>query len=363
MTLQVKTIMNITRRTGNCYRLSGLLQLCLLLLLMPACSSAAKSDFISRAEVQEFIKEMNSKHNFSEDALRSLFAQIHSRPDIIEKISYPAEAKPWYEYRPIFLKRNRIDGGVEFWNKHREILARAEQTYGVPPHIIVAIVGVETRFGSYKGKDRILESLATLAFDYPKRAKFFRSELEQYLLLTREENIDPLSLKGSYAGAMGVPQFISSSYRRYAVDFDGDGKRDLWENPADVIGSVANYFSVHGWEKGAPITTPAKVSGNRYQELPELKTWPWQELKQLAGLGITPAQGQYPDNQASVLIELEARDNPEFWIGFKNFYVITRYNHSALYAMAVYQLGQEIATQRDRISAQTDTGHMDTAWN
>lgn len=353
----MKTIIHITRRSPGYHRLGYILQLCLLLLLTPACSSAAKSDFISRPEVQAFIKEMHNKHNFNEDTLRSQFAQIHSRGDIIEKISHPAEARPWYEYRPIFLKRKRIDGGVAFWNKHHELLTRAEQTYGVPAHIIVAIVGVETRFGNYKGKDRILESLATLAFDYPKRAKFFRSELEQYLLLTREEGIDPLSLKGSYAGAMGVPQFISSSYRRYAVDFDGDGKRDLWNNPADVIGSVANYFSVHGWEPGEPITTPAKVSGKRYQELPELNTWPWQELKQLAGLGITPAQGQHPETRAAVLIELENRDAPEFWLGFKNFFVITRYNHSALYAMAVYQLSQEISAQRDRISARADTGH------
>ena len=294
---------------------------------------------------------MVQKHQFDRNTLRELFSRISTRADIIKAISNPAEAKPWYQYRPIFLKRNRIDGGVDFWNQHHRLLSRAEQEYGVPAEIIVAIIGVETRYGTYKGKYQVMESLATLAFDYPKRAKFFRSELEQYLLLAREEEIDPLSIKGSYAGAMGGPQFISSSYRRYAVDFDGDGKRDLWESTADIIGSVANYFSVHGWKTGEPITTPANVTGKQYQQLPGVKKWQWHELNKLGAMGIAPTESNYTEQQQAVLIELEGRYKPEFWLGFKNFYVITRYNHSALYAMAVYQLSQEILTQRNRMTA------------
>jgi membrane-bound lytic murein transglycosylase B len=315
-------------------------------LLMPACSSAAKESFGSRPDVQKFIDEMVQKHQFNKENLSQLFGQIYSRPDIIKAMSSPAEAKPWYQYRPIFLKERRIKGGVAFWNQYQKILQRAEETYGVPAQIIVAIIGVETRYGTYKGKHKVLESISTLAFDYPKRAKFFRSELEQYLLLTREESIDPLSLKGSYAGAMGSPQFISSSYRRYAVDFDGDGKRDLWENMTDVIGSVANYFSVHGWVTGDPVTTRASVSGDRYKPLLELGIRPKKELDHFSNLGVT-ISGQAPGDRKMALIELETKGEPEYWAGFKNFYVITRYNHSALYAMAVWQLSEEIRSRRE----------------
>ena len=210
--------------------------------------------YLQRKEVQTFINDMVKQHGFTEKELQQWFKAIRPRADIIESISNPAEAKPWHVYRKIFIKEKRIVGGVAFWKEHRSLLQQAEQQTGVPARIIVAILGVETLYNTYKGRHDVLESLATLSFDYPKRSKFFRSELEQFLLLAREEKVDPLSLKGSYAGAMGGPQFISSSYRRYAVDFDKDGKRDIWNNPADMIGSVANYFKVHGWEAGQPIT-------------------------------------------------------------------------------------------------------------
>ena len=191
----------------------------------------------------------------------------------------------------------------------------------------------------------MLEALATLAFDYPKRSAFFRSELEQYLLLTREEGIDPMTLNGSYAGAMGGPQFISSSYRRYAVDFDGDGRRDLWESDADIIGSVANYFAVHGWRNGEGIAVPASVPTERADALPEMGLKPQYSVARLRGLGVVP-EGEVTDDTLATLIELELTDGSEYWLGLHNFYVITRYNHSALYAMAAYQLSREIAARR-----------------
>ena len=315
--------------------------------LAASSSSLMAKELTDRAELQAFVKKMVEQHQFNSDRLVRLFKQAKLQPDIIAAISRPAEAKPWYQYRPIFLTDKRIKGGAAFWDKHAETLARAEKEYGVPAEIIVAIIGVETRYGGYTGRHRVIDSLATLAFDYPPRSKFFASELEQYLLMTREEQIDPLSLKGSYAGAMGIPQFISSSYRNYAVDFDGDGHRNLWDNPVDAIGSVANYFKRHGWKPGEPVAVQTHVSGNRYQELIKKGMKPQLPLAEFAGFGV-----QVPDHldttQPASLLEFETEGIPEFWIGLHNFYVITRYNHSPLYAMAVYQLSNEIREQRSK---------------
>lgn len=302
-------------------------------------------DFIKRSEVREFIQSMHDRHGFDMAQLQQWFSQVHPRPDIIESISNPAEARPWYYYRKIFLTDTRIRGGIEFWNQHAELLARAEQESGVPARILVAILGVETLYATRFGKHPVLESLTTLAFDYPKRANFFRSELEQFLLLAREEQVDPLQLRGSYAGAMGGPQFISSSFRRFAVDFDKDGKRDIWGNPADMIGSVANYFQKHGWQTGMPIATMATVTGDRYPEILDIGLKPKQRVSVLQEYGITPKQPIDGDLQAA-LISLETENGNEYWLGMQNFYVITRYNHSALYAMAVYQLSEAIAAGR-----------------
>jgi membrane-bound lytic murein transglycosylase B len=318
----------------------------------PVAGASVPDNYLKRPELRSFIDEMVAKHNFNSVELVTLFGRVKPRPDIIEAISSPAEGKPWYQYRLIFLTPSRISGGVEYWNEHADTLARAEKVYGVPPEIIIAIIGVETRYGTYKGKYPVLDALATLAFDYPKRAAFFRSELEQYLLLTREERIDPLSVKGSYAGAMGGPQFISSSYRRYAVDFDNDGKRDLWEDPVDMIGSVANYFSVHGWQRGEPIATPATVTGSKYKPLEELGLKPQYSLRRIRQYGVTP-QTRLPDDELAALITLENENGPEYWLGLQNFYVITRYNHSELYAMAVYQLSHAIAAEREKELAAT----------
>lgn len=326
----------------------ALVALALLACAASACASSPSSaGYVQRDEFRRFVDEMVARHDFSSTRLTSLFSQVKPRPDIIEAISNPAEAKPWYQYRPIFVTESRVRGGVEFWRNHAETLARAERVYGVPAQVIVAIIGVETRYGRHKGRYPVLEALSTLAFDYPPRSRFFRSELEHYLLLTREEGIDPLSLTGSYAGAMGGPQFISSSYRRYAVDFDGDGRRDLWDSYADMIGSIANYFAVHGWRPGEPIAAPARVDGTDYKRLQDLGLQPKHSLRQMREHGITP-QTDLAGEQPAALITLETRGEPEYWLGLHNFYVITRYNHSALYAMAVYQLSQEIAEQYGR---------------
>jgi len=317
----------------------------MLVTISAQADTQSQDGYLQREDVQAFIDNMVSNHDFERSQLEKLFATIEPKPGIIESISNPAEARPWYKYRPIFIQESRIKGGVAFWNKYASILEQAERQYGVPAEIIVAIIGVETRYGRYTGRHKVFESLVTLGFDYPKRGKFFRSELSQFLILTREEGIDPLSLKGSYAGAMGMPQFISSSYRRYAVDFDGDGKRDLHHNISDVIGSVANYFNVHGWQSGEAVVARAKVASNaRIAVIPDsLK--PSLTLAELKPLGVSNAT-VVKGNPKAALISLEQPDTMEYWLGFNNFYVITRYNHSPLYAMAAYQLAELIRNRR-----------------
>ena len=299
-----------------------------------------------RPEVQSFIDEMVQKHGFDRATLNQQFAQVRMKQKIVDAITRPAESKPWFEYRPIFVTQTRIKEGVKFWNAHEAELQRAEAEYGVPPEIIVAILGVETRYGRHHGGWRVMDALSTLAFAYPKRAAFFRGELEQYLLLTREEGLDPLAVMGSYAGAMGKAQFISSSYRNFAVDFDGDGKRDLWDNTADAIGSVANYFKRHNWQPGAPVGSPAMVGSNRISRLLKEGIKPHTPVKELRKQGVTALQPLPPEAPAALIAFEKKVGRPDYWLGLNNFYVITRYNHSPLYAMAVYQLGEAIKEQR-----------------
>lgn len=310
-------------------------------LVLGLASAGAQADFSNRDEVKTFIDEMVENHAFERDELKRTFTQAKPLPKVVEAISRPAEAMPWHRYRPIFLQPARIEGGIRFWKEHADVLERAEQKYGVPPHIIVAILGVETSYGKHRGGYRIIDSLSTLAFDYPPRGRFFRGQLEEYLLMAREEKMSPLSLKGSYAGAMGLPQFIPSSFRAYAVDFDGDGRRDLWDNVEDVIGSVANYFSRHGWEAGEAVAYPATVSGERHGELLERGVKPKTAAAKLGDYGVATKANLPADTPVS-LIELAQTNGPEYWVTRKNFYVITRYNHSSLYAMAVHQLSQAI---------------------
>ena len=325
-------------------------------LAAPSCAASVsrqgvvqRGDYLARPDVQEFLDSMVEEHDFDHDQLEKLFAQVHRQDRVLEAIARPAEAKPWKDYRPIFLTDARIEGGVDFWHANEELLARAESEMGVAPEYVVAIIGVETFYGQRTGSFRVLDTLTTLGFDYPPRADFFRRELEQYLLLTREETLDPLELTGSYAGAMGKGQFISSSYRMYAVDFDGDGRRDLWGSVADAVGSVANYFRRHGWEHGAPVTVPAAVTGSEdaHELLVSAGVKPTLSLPELAAAGIRPAEALGDDSESVSVIELDGANGVEYWIGFDNFYVITRYNRSPLYAMAVHQLAQEIRRLHD----------------
>ncbi len=315
----------------------------LILLVVSAIvgSSLQAASLEQRDDVKAFIQSMVEKHGFESTELLQLFKQVELREDIIELMTRPAEGKPWHEYRPIFVTKKRIQGGVKFWNENREILLRAEKEYGVPPEIITAIIGVETRYGGYIGKHRVIDALTTLGFDYPKRAKFFSSELEHFLLLMRDESKDPLIPVGSYAGAMGIPQFIPSSYRHYAVDFDGDGKRDLWENRADVIGSVASYFQRHGWQAGQPVVSQVKVEGDGYIALLKAGIKPKHNLKHFRENGVIISD-KFSDELPAALLKYETKSEPEYWIGLQNFYTITRYNHSKRYAMAVYQLAMAI---------------------
>ena len=302
----------------------------------------SEGDYIRYPAMRRFITEMNRKHKFSLDFLHKTFRSVRRSDEVLGKVRAPAEGKAWRAYRPIFLTEDRIRGGVAFWNRHRSILAAATQKYGVPAEYIVAIIGVETAYGRNVGKFNVLQSLTTLAFDFPKRSDFYRSELEQYLLLTRSEKINPYSLKGSYAGAMGMSQFISSSYRHYAVDFDRDGKTDLWR-PADAIGSVANYFSKHGWKRGGDVAVPTIISGSSFDKMADVTAKkPRYSLDQLSRAGVRPAGTWRFWSDKVSLIKLVGTRDTEYWIGGKNFYVITRYNHSPKYAMAVHQLAQEI---------------------
>jgi membrane-bound lytic murein transglycosylase B len=320
---------------------------------LPACtttmSAPESGGYASDPQVQMFINEMVARHGFSRQELEKVFGQAQRNDTILEAMSKPAEKKlAWYEYRKIFLTQSRIDGGVAFWNQHAEALAQAEKAYGVDAQVIVAIIGVETRYGGNTGKYRVLDALSTLAFDYPPRSAFFRSELEQYLLLARADHIDLLSTTGSYAGAMGYGQFMPSSYQRYAVDFDQDGKRDLWDSPMDIVGSVANYLHEHGWNPGATVTVRASVTGTRYESVLEKGMKPEIPVGELRADGIT-ASKPLPNDTLAALISLDQENGPEYWLGLNNFYVITRYNHSPLYAMAVYQLSEEIRQARERM--------------
>jgi membrane-bound lytic murein transglycosylase B len=300
-----------------------------------------------RAQIAVFVDELARAHGFDRDEVAALIDSADVREDILAAMTRPAEARPWYRYRPIFLTADRIRDGVAFWNGNAALLERAEVQYGVPPAIITAIIGVETSYGRITGRHRVLDALVTLGFHYPPRAAFFRGELGEFLLLAREEGLDPQSVTGSYAGAMGKGQFISSSYRHYAVDFDGDGRRDLLDSTADAIGSVANYFREHGWRTGEAVAVPAQVNGEPAPALAGERLKPTHTVADLRAAGVEPAT-TLPGTAPATLITLEQENGPEYWVGLTNFYVITRYNRSPLYAMAVYQLSEALREARAR---------------
>ena len=323
---------------------------CLGLLLAVMCAGAHAGGRLDAAEVSRFIADMQTRHGFDVASLNALFAHAERLDSVLAAISKPAEYKLWYDYRPIFLTRQRIDGGVTFWRAQESALTAAATASGVPAEIIVAIIGVETAYGANTGSYRVLDALATLAFQYPKRAPFFRSELENFLLLAREEGIDPLLPKGSYAGAMGLPQFMPSSFRSYAVDFDADGHRDIWRNPRDAIGSVGNYLKAHGWRAGEPIATPAAQSTANAQQVSDAVDLK-HTLLEYAALGVRPLEtlGARTDNVPAMLLAYESSPTAtEYWLGLRNFYAITRYNRSPKYALAVTQLAEAIARAKGR---------------
>ncbi|MFT2092717.1 lytic murein transglycosylase B [Paraglaciecola sp. 2405UD69-4] len=302
-------------------------------------SSAKSSPELLR---QEFVDKMVTTHKFDRAFVEGVLNKATKNEKILTSIAKPWEAKPWHQYYPIFLTEKRLNKGLAFWQKHKTTLERAERETGVPAQIIVAIIGVETFYGTYKGNYSVLDALVTLGFHYPPRSKFFRSELVQLFILAKEENFEITDLKGSYAGAMGWGQFISSSYRHYAVDFDNDGVRDLLNNPVDAIGSVANYFKKHGWQQGQDIAFKANVVGKEYLPLLKKSLKYENQWHQLTDANISLIDRQLPADTSVKLFEFKQPDTNEYWVGLKNFYVITRYNHSPLYAMAVFQFSEQL---------------------
>ena len=307
-------------------------------------------DFTNNPNAQQFIDKMVNKHGFDRQQLQEILSQAKRLDSVLRLMDNQApttSVKPpsgpngaWLRYRKKFITPDNVQNGVVFWNQYEDALNRAWQVYGVPPEIIVGIIGVETRWGRVMGKTRILDALATLSFNYPRRAEYFSGELETFLLMARDEQDDPLNLKGSFAGAMGYGQFMPSSYKQYAVDFSGDGHINMWD-PVDAIGSVANYFKAHGWVKGDQV---AVMANGQAPGLPNgFKTK--YSISQLAAAGLTPQQPLGNHQQAS-LLRLDVGTGYQYWYGLPNFYTITRYNHSTHYAMAVWQLGQAVALAR-----------------
>lgn len=315
----------------------------LLAALSSLCSAApSPNNFARDPAVIEFARDLEQRHGFNADELLAQFAQTAPNDKVLQLIKPPVspQQRSWERYRSRFLNEQRISGGARFWQENRASLARARALYGVPEEVIVAIIGVETEYGRNTGGFRVLEALATLAFNYPRRAEFFRAELEQFLLLARENGMEPISVKGSFAGAIGIPQFMPGSQRRYAIDFDGDQRVDLGNSVNDAIGSVARFLEQHGWQAGLPVAVPARLSGEPARNLIEAGIRPSLKVADLTEQGILTDA----DPQATVaLIDLVSPTrSTEYWLGFDNFYVITRYNRSSFYAMSVFQLAEEI---------------------
>lgn len=316
-----------------------------LVTVLISLSFVANADITNLNSVQHFIQHMSSKHHFNRARLTNLFHQVNINPSVLEKIAAPYEKKPWYIYRKRLISDKGVSRGLTFWQDHQSTLQRAEKKYGVPADIIIAIIGVETKFGSHPGTYKVIEALSSLAFQYPPRQRFFKKELEHFLLLAREKKLNPLKLTGSYAGAIGIPQFMPSSYRHYAIDFSGRGNIDLQNNIDDVIGSIANYLYLHGWVKGDPITAPAIVDGHKFKKLKYSKK-PKYSLKTLRKYGIE-APDHFSPKRKAIFVTLQNEVQKEHWLGFQNFYVITTYNTSPQYAMAVYQFSQQLLALRN----------------
>ncbi|KTG16972.1 MULTISPECIES: lytic murein transglycosylase B [unclassified Guyparkeria] len=308
-------------------------------------SLPAAAGYLERDQVQAFVDRAVEETGVERDQIEQWLGSAAYQQKIIDAITRPAESKTWGEYRPIFLTDKRIEGGAAFMQENAELLDEVASTYGVSPYVITAIIGVETYYGRITGGYRVIDALATLGFDYPRRGEFFRGQLIEFIRLAGEEDLDMDRAEGSYAGAMGMPQFIPSSYRHYAVDGDGDGDRDLWDSHHDVFASVANYFVEHGWGQGEPVMFEVDINGadvddllNRARDLAPKTT-----LAELRARGVAvPADAPVPDDFDVMLFTLTDGDDVRYHVGLNNFYVITRYNHSVLYATAVWQLAQAI---------------------
>lgn len=297
---------------------------------------------VDRADVRDYVDELVKEHGLDADYLNAMLGAAQSQPSILEAMARPAErTKTWAEYRAIFMTPERVEAGAAFWREHEARLERVAANSGVPPEMLVGIIGVETYYGRRAGKYPLLDSLATLAFDYPPRSRFFRSELTQLFLLARDEALEIDKAVGSYAGAMGAPQFMPSSYRSYAVDGDGDGRRDLFGNWDDVLASVANYFNAHDWRKGEAVVTRATLSRPNGHRPADNQLKPGGDVAGMAAQGVRFTTDLGPSAPAG-LLAFEGPDGLEHWVGFHNFYVITRYNRSTMYALVVYQLGQAV---------------------
>jgi membrane-bound lytic murein transglycosylase B len=311
----------------------------LLLMLGLAAPAFGQSAYEERPEVKAFVRSLVERHGFAERDLLAVFSKVRRAQPALDSIKPPAERPAWAEYRAIFLTEPRIAGGTKFWSAHRSALERAERAYGVPAQYVVAIIGIETFYGRYTGRFRVVEALTTLAFDYPPRADYFRGELENYLLLARASGVDAFSVRGSYAGAIGIPQFMPASTRRYAVDFDGDGAIDLRHSVADAIGSVANFLSQHGWQRGGEVQVPVRPSGEAWRSYADGSVEPKHAVAELlrAGVQAENLPAGLADERAA-LIDLGSEQR----LALQNFYVITRYNRSAFYASAVADLAQAL---------------------
>ncbi len=296
-------------------------------------------NFEEYPQIKPFISVMVNEHGFSEDELNKLFSKVIYKKDIITVINKPGESLPWHEYRKLFVTDESVNHGTRFWRRNARALAKAEKKFGVPAEIIVAIIGVETRYGRLMGGYRIIDALTTLMLGYPRRSDYFKAELIQLLLLARELKKDPLTLKGSYAGAIGLPQFMPSSYRQYAIDFNGDKSRDIIANRADAIGSVANFLNKHGWKPKEPVTEDVQIEGELYTWLQNQGMKPRLSIRYLINAGIYPTSNKN-ENLLGALIVLEGETGPIYRLGYNNFYVITNYNRSRKYAMAIYELSQ-----------------------
>ncbi len=305
---------------------------------------------LDQPEVIAFINGMVERYDYDREELRDTLSAAEVKQSILEAIARPAEkTKSWAEYREIFITPERIEAGTKFWTDNEDALRQVSESTGVPIEMLVGIIGVETYFGRITGSFRVLDALSTLAFSYPPRAKFFRRELEEYLLLVREEGMKPADATGSYAGAMGRPQFMPSSYRAYAVDATGDGKRDIWNDWNDVAGSIANYFLEHGWKSGEEVVSQASLGGSWQGPVPEPENTlkPSETVASLSRKGVMFVTS-LPGDSKGELLTYEGADGLEHWVGFHNFFVITRYNRNVMYALAVHQLGQEIALEVSR---------------